>query len=144
MNSYADPSFWTPVAPDVGNAWAMVPPAGAPNDGLGMARGTQVQTERVHAKSNGYLPKWSWVAPPGIGDAPQHVWQTYFLAPLDVVKGPGDMPATYFRDWQPPTFANFAMRWQGMAVDGGNLLMTGLYTPQPLESLSNDIFAGSS
>lgn len=136
-------SFWKPAAPDVGANWPAVPPEGAPNDGLGMARSGQYQVEPVHSKSDGYLPSWAYRQPPGVGDAPQHVWTTYFLAPVSI-DGPGDRPASYLRTiGPPPVIANFAMRWQGMGVDGGNFLMTGLYTPQPLESYSNDVYSGS-
>ncbi|MDR3449787.1 MAG: hypothetical protein P4M15_08625 [Alphaproteobacteria bacterium] len=112
------------------------------NDPLGAARAANYQVEPVHADSAGYLPSWKFHAPPGIGDAPQHVWATLALFPL-CVDGPGDRPASYFRWKVPPIMANFAMRYQGMAVDGGNLLMTGLYVPDPLQQLSNDVYAGS-
>jgi hypothetical protein len=109
-----------------------------------IAYGVGVQTaqqDMVHGKTNGYLPGWHWVPPPGVGDAPQMVYDTFALFPLSV-DGPGDRPATYFKSLQAPIIQNFAMRWQGMAVDGGNILMTGLYTPDQMASPSNDVFSG--
>jgi hypothetical protein len=94
----------------------------------------------AHGKADGYIPGWRFVPPPGIGDAPQHPYTTYSLIPFSV-EGPGDEPATYFKNVNaPPIIQQFAMRQQGMGVTGGNLLMTGLYTPQPLDSPANDQF----
>jgi hypothetical protein len=95
--------------------------------------------EPVHAKTDGYLPSWKWKSPPGVGDAPQHVWTTWALIPFSV-DGPGDKPATYLRSIQAPVVVNFAMRQQGMAVDGGNMLLTGLYTPQPMGSMNSSVY----
>ena len=120
-----------------------VPPEGAPNDKLGEARRGAYQVEPVHPKADGYLPSWKFVMPPGVGDPPQHAWSTYSLAPVSI-NGPGDSPVTYLRSIGPPlTIANFAMRLQGMPVDGGTFLLTGLYTPQPLGSPSNDVYSGA-
>jgi hypothetical protein len=102
--------------------------------------GALSQSQPVHSKADGYLPSWKWVAPPGIGDALQHVFSTFTLIPFSV-DGPGDRPVSFLRSLVPPTVANFAMRWQGMPVNGGSVLMTGLYAPQPLESPSNDVYA---
>lgn len=136
-------SWFTPAAPPIGTPDSTIPPvADAPdNDPLGLARNPAYSVEPVHANVAGYLPTWKWVSPPGVGDAPQHVWSTFTLIPLSL-DGPGDRPATFFRSILPPIWANFAMRWQGMPVDGGSFLMTGLYTPEPLQSLSNDIYNG--
>lgn len=99
-------------------------------------------TLTTHDKANGYHPGWRWVSPPGVGDAPQHIYSTYALFPV-AIEGPGDEPATYLKITNaPPIIQNFAMRWQGIPVGGGNFLMTGLYTPQAMESPSNDQFAG--
>lgn len=108
----------------------------------GRAHGANIsQILPLHDKEDGWSPSWRWVAPPGIGDAPQHVFTTYALAPISI-EGPGDEPAAYLKIVNaPPIIQNFAMRWQGMPVQGGNFLMTGLYTPQPLDSLSNDQFS---
>lgn len=115
----------------------------SPTQGVAFGNGAPViQQDQVHGKSGGYLPAWLWVPPPGIGDAPQHVYSTFSLYPLSV-DGPGDRPASFFRSILPPVIQAFAMRWQGMAVDGGSLLMTGLYTPDQLASPGNDLFAGS-
>ena len=116
-------------------------PQSQANDPLGLARQAAYNVEPVHAKSGGWLPSWKFVPPPGVGDAPQHVWTTFTLIPLSV-DGPGDRPATYFRSLQPPVIANFAMRWQGMPVDGGSMLLTGLYAPQPMQSMNSDIYGG--
>jgi hypothetical protein len=102
---------------------------------------TLSQKQRVHGKEDGWHPSWIWVSPPGVGDAPQHVFATFTLIPLSV-DGPGDRPASYLRSFLAPIVQNFAMRYQGMAVDGGAFLMTGLYTPQQLGSPSNDVFSG--
>lgn len=99
------------------------------------------QLQRVHGKDGGWHPSWNWVAPPGIGDAPQHVFSTFTLIPFSV-DGPGDRPASYLRSYFAPIVQNFAMRYQGMAVDGGSILMTGLYTPEQMGSPANDVFAG--
>lgn len=105
------------------------------------AGGFTSQKQRVHGKDDGYLPSWNWVPPPGVGDAPQHVYATFALIPLSV-DGAGDRPASYLRSVLPPIIQNFAMRWQGMGVDGGSILMTGLYTPQQMGNPGNDLFAG--
>jgi len=122
--------WFNPAAPAIGEPDSGIAPRGV-NDPLGVARAGAYQTESVHAKSDGYLPSWKLVLPPGFGDAPQHVWTTYALAPVSI-NGPGDVPASYFRTFVPPVWANFAMRFQGMPVEAGDLLMTGLYTPEPL------------
>jgi hypothetical protein len=76
---------------------------------------------------------WQWHSPPGVGDAPQHVWTTYYLAPVDNIRGPGDMPISYINTARiNPTLWNFAMRQLGMPITGGNILLSGLYTPQPI------------
>jgi hypothetical protein len=83
--------------------------------------------------SKGYASSWQWHTPPGVGDAPQHVWTTYYLAPVDNVRGPGDLPISFLNTANMrPMIQNFSMRWQGMPVQGGNILLTGLYTPQPI------------
>jgi len=106
---------------------------------------------RAHSGSNsqalganpaGYDPTWKFVAPPGFGDAPQHVFSTFTLIPLDI-RGPGDNPFTYLRSFLAPNVQNFAMRYQGMPVQGGNFLFTSLYTPDPMQSPANDLFAGA-
>ena len=79
----------------------------------------------------GYTPQWRWVQPPGVGNAPQHIYDVYALVPVDN-RGPGDNPVTFLRIGVEPVIQNFAMRMQGFAVDGGNFLMTGLYTPAPI------------
>jgi hypothetical protein len=135
-------SWFNPAAADVGAAQPQVPPMGAFNDPLGAARAAAYQTEPVHAKSDGWLPSWRFKQPPGVGDAPQHVWATFSLYPLDI-RGPGDNPVTYLRIGGPPIVANAALRYQGMAVEGGNFLLTGLYTPAPLESMSSGVYSGS-
>jgi hypothetical protein len=85
------------------------------------------------AKDAGWKAQWAWHAPPGVGDAPQSVWQTYYLAPVDAMKGPGDLPRSQINTINMnPQIQNFAMRYQGMAVQGGNILLTGLYTPAPI------------
>jgi len=117
------------MTPDAAPAFGSLAPVGALS-----------QVQPVHSKSSGYLPSWVFRAPPGFGDALQHVFATFTLIPFSV-DGPGDRPVSYLRSLIPPTIANFAMRQQGMPVDGGSLLMTGLYVPQPLESPSNDIYA---
>jgi hypothetical protein len=99
------------------------------------------QKQVVHGKDEGWHPSWIWVAPPGIGDAPQHVFATFGLIPFSV-DGPGDRPASYLRSYLAPIVQNFAMRYQGMPVDGGSFLMTGLYTPTQMGNPSNDVFPG--
>lgn len=82
--------------------------------------------------AGGYSSRWQWHAPPGMGDAPQHVWQTYYLAPISLM-GPGDAPIGVINTTRMnPSIQNFAMRRQGFGVTGGNMLMSGLYTPEPL------------
>jgi len=93
----------------------------------------------VMASGKGVNPSWKWVAPPGIGDAPQMVYTAFQLAPWSI-DGAGDRPAAYLKSYQPPVVANFAMRWQGMPVGGGSVLLTGLYTPTPMASPTSGIF----
>jgi hypothetical protein len=83
-----------------------------------------------------YQPTWKFVAPPGVGDAPQHVYSTFALIPFDA-RGPGDNPVTYLRSVNPLQFQNFTIRQNGMPVAGGSLLLTGLYTPSPQNSPAN-------
>ena len=143
--------WFQPAAPQIGTPNSDISPQaldpggdGYFEDALGQARGGPYGAytlEPVHAKADGFLPSWVFRAPPGIGDAPQHVWSTWSLIPL-AVDGPGDRPASYLKWFCPQTVANFAMRWQGMPVDGGSVLLTGLYTPQPMETMSQDIYGG--
>jgi hypothetical protein len=139
--------WFVPAAPPRGKPNPAIAPQGVTNDPVGYSRNFGpgrglYQTERVHAKSDGYLPSWKFVAPPGVGDAPQHVWTTYSLIPVSL-DGPGDRPASYFRWKVPPLMQPFLMRYQGMAVDGGNFLMTGLYTPEPLSIVSPAVYSGA-
>ena len=140
-------SAFTPAAPgeqtnDVGNTVPAAPPEGGWNDPLGASRAPVYQAERFHVDHAGFEPAWRYVQPPGVGDAPQHAFATRVLAPVSL-DGPGDRPASYFRWKVAPVVAHAAMRMQGMAVDGGGFMMTGLYVPQPLELAANDIYAGS-
>ena len=137
-------SWFAPAAPPVGMPDSAIIPEDDPydNDPLSIARNPAYTVEPIHSKVDGYLPSWKWVSPPGVGDAPQHVYSTFTLIPLSV-DGPGDRPVTFFRSILPPIWANFAMRWQGMAVDGGSMLLTGLYTPEPMSSMSSDIYNGA-
>jgi hypothetical protein len=128
-------------APPVGQPDADAIPEGSWYDPLGAARAGHFTTDPVHTNEAGYLPSWKFVAPPGVGDAPQHVFSTWTAFPLSL-DGPGDKPATYLRIGQQQTIANFAMRWQGIPAAGGNVLMTGLYTPMPMDSMANDITGG--
>jgi hypothetical protein len=83
-----------------------------------------------------YYPSWKFVPPPGVGDAPQHVFSTFCLTPQDI-RGPGDNPVTFLRTVQPPLWQNFAMRFNGMPVNGGGPQFTGLYAPSPQNSPAN-------
>jgi hypothetical protein len=79
-----------------------------------------------------YTPTWKWVAPPGIGDAPQQVWQTYWLAPYSL-KGPGDNPADMRRSVQPaPVAVGFNATLFGQPVDGGQYMFRALSLQNPI------------
>jgi hypothetical protein len=79
-----------------------------------------------------YSPTWSWVAPPGIGDAPQQVWKTYWLAPYSM-KGPGDNPMDMRRSLQPaPVASGFTATLFGQPVDGGQYLFRALSLQNPI------------
>jgi len=137
-------AYWQPAAPEPGAPWlSAAPPFGGPDDPLGAASTQQSPVITVQtvpdATGNGYQPSWGFVMPWGVGDAPQHPWGTRWLAPMDN-RGPGDNPATFFKSLTKPIIANFAMRWQGMPVTGGSFLMTGLYTPAPLDAMSAAIY----
>jgi hypothetical protein len=152
LSTFARVGAWFGVGPSeaVGDAALPVTSApfegvndgGTPVDALGAARASVYQAQPFHFKAGGFEPSWRFKQPPGVGDAPQHVYATQTLAPVSI-EGPGDNPASYFRWKVPPVIANFAMRQQGMAVDGGSFLLTGLYVPQPLEMMTGDVFAGS-
>jgi hypothetical protein len=136
-------TYWQPSAPEPGMPWlSAAPPFGAMDDPLGAASTGEspvITVQNNGAVPGGYAPSWGFIMPWGVGDAPQHPWGTRWLAPMDN-RGPGDNPATFFRSTLAPVIMNFAMRWQGMPVTGGNLLMTGLYTPAPLDAMSAAIY----
>ena len=90
----------------------------------------------------GYVPSWRFVQPPGVGDAPQHVFTTFCNIPLDW-RGAGDNPASYLRSTCAPIWQNQVLINQGVPVAGGDLLLTGLYTPSPMTSPGNAPFGGS-
>jgi hypothetical protein len=136
-------TYWQPSAPEPGAPWlSSAPPFGVMDDPLGAASTQQSPVITVQPTGSpvpGYAPSWGFIMPWGVGDAPQHPWGTRWLAPMDN-RGPGDNTTTFFRTFTPPIIQNFAMRWQGMAVNGGNLLMTGLYTPAPLDAMTAAIY----
>lgn len=110
----------------------------APNGDAGQP--SQYQPSAV--KGAAWVPSWKFVPPPGYGDAPQHVWATLELIPFSI-DGAGDRPVSYLRSFVAPIIQNFQMRFNGMPIEGGNLLLTGLYTPEPLTSLGLNGYAGS-
>lgn len=87
----------------------------------------------------GPYPTWRFVSPPGVGDAPQHVYTSIQLAPFSI-DGPGDRPASYLRSFLAPVLQNFAVTKVGRPVEGGNLLLSGLYTPAPMASPNSVVF----
>lgn len=107
------------------------------NNGRGL---TQLSTGA--SQGAGYIPTWGFVAPPGFGDAPQHTYTTYATIPVDT-RGTGDNPATMLHSVQAPTYQNQVLINQGQPIQGGNLLLTGLYTPSPMVSPTNAPFGGS-
>jgi hypothetical protein len=130
-------------------------PEGYPYDPITMSQGLIAPTEygngvvsTVQPSGNpgaglqGYAPSWKYVPPPGIGDAPQHVWSTFSLIPVSI-DGPGDRPAGYLRSYLAPIVQNFRALYNGIPIEGGNFLLTGLYTPQPLTSPGYSAYAGA-
>ena len=136
--------FWpfnklTAVWPDKGRQAIGIEPRSSYADPIGELARPGYETERIHGKSDGYLPKWKFVQPPGVGDAPQWVWDTFSLIPFDL-NGPYDAPMAFLKTLQPFGLAPFAMRWQGMAIETGEPLMYGLTEPNPATSPGNDIY----
>lgn len=79
-----------------------------------------------------YQSTWKWKAPPGIGDAPQQVWSTYWLAPQDF-RGPGDVPMGVRACYQPtPSMQPYYATLFGRPVDGGSYLMRQLSANLPI------------
>jgi hypothetical protein len=109
------------------------------NDPLGDQQAAAYHSERMNPDEAGYLPRWKWVAPPGIHDAPQWVWDVYNLIPFSL-DGPWERPFSYLKTIGPSGEAAFAMRYQGMAVETGEPLMYGLTEPDPQQSPGNDIY----
>ncbi len=91
------------------------------------------ENQLVEVDKQGYAPQWKHMLPLGLMEfsALASVYDVYALAPVDN-RGPGDNPITYLRIGDEPVLQNFAMRMQGIPVQGGNMLMTGLYTPTPI------------
>lgn len=114
--------------------------AGTWFDPIGEQMADVEQHEVVHGGHSGYTPSWIYRQVPGIGDAPQHVYATLALPPMSNI-GAGDQPISFLRTIAPLSEQAFAMRYNGMPVPGGNFALTGLYAPQPMELLSNEIYA---
>jgi hypothetical protein len=91
------------------------------------------ENQFVEVQKQGYAPQWKYIAPLGLQDnsALASIYDIYSLFPVDN-RGPGDNPITYLQIGCEPVLQNFAMRMQGIPVQGGNMLLTGLYTPDPI------------
>ena len=126
--------------PDQGNQAATgIEPASHVADPLGEQQEPAYVSERMSEDYAGYLPDWKWVAPPGIRNAPQWVWNVFNLIPFSL-DGPYDRPFSYLKTLSPSGETAFAMRWQGMAVETGEPIMYGLTDPDPQSSPGNDIY----
>lgn len=89
-----------------------------------------------------YAPTWKFVAPPGVGDAPQHVYNTFALIPFDIC-GPGDMPTSYLVSLQKPVVQDQYVNFSGYAINSGGFELSPLWAPEPVASPNNNPFAGS-
>ena len=126
--------------PDPGNQeQGAIEPIHSYADPLGEQQEGAYVSERMSEDFEGYLPSHKWVAPPGIRNAPQWVYNTLTLVPFSI-DGPYDRPFSYLRSLEGSGETAFAMRWQGMAVETGQPIMYGLTEPDPQNSPGNDIY----
>jgi hypothetical protein len=91
--------------------------------------------ELLHTQPGlGYYPQWGWRAFPGIGDAPQMVFETGAAIP-DSICGPGDVPGSsmlpYKGDRARPTMVGSAFTQNGMPTTAGGIFYAPL-TYQPI------------
>ena len=92
--------------------------------------------------TNENAPSWKWVAPPGVGDAPQHVYNTYALLPFNI-QGPGDQPIAFLSDYVQPVWLDQHINLWGSPIYSGGFEMSPLWTPEPTANPSNQPFAGA-
>lgn len=68
----------------------------------------------------GYRPSWVYRAPPGVGDAPQFVYDTY-AAIVYSPEGPGDVILDQRRIFSPPSFIGQQYLKSGLPTTGGTV-----------------------
>ena len=110
---------------------------------IGTASGVTIQQ---HVLQSGnpyeYAPSWNWVPPPGIGDAPQHVFNTFAIIPFNI-EGPGDEPFQFLSHYQPMQVTqHLAVNRSGYPARSGDFALNPLWTPSPQVSRANDQYAG--
>ncbi len=116
-------AWFNPAAPDVGAPDSNIVPENSWFDPLAAARTAAYTHEHV---GPGYHSSWKFVAPPGFGDAPQHVFSTFTLIPLSV-DGAGDRPRAYLSYLLPQSLQPLNLTDNGMAINSGVIQLRGLY-----------------
>jgi len=87
----------------------------------------------------GYKPTWVWRAPPGIGDAPQFVWDTFTIPPSSV-EGVGDCILRSIKINQQPSFIGMQYLQNGIPQIAGSY-HSGPLTYAPIgNSPTNQMF----
>lgn len=80
------------------------------------------------------LPSYLYRAPPGLGNGPQYVYATHWLAMGSFV-GPYDLPLTYRRSLQtPPVVMDYFATLFGQPISGGSPLVRALSNYNPIVS----------
>jgi hypothetical protein len=141
IRTFADATSYNPSGPSYDPTGAAVIMPVTPEKR--MSSHTQGLQLRAYDHQYGYMPQWGWRQPPGVGDAPQFVWETYCLAPVSV-DGPGDRPVSFLRSTLAPILQTLAVTYSGTPIFAGNMLLNGLYTPTPMGSPNNLVFSGNS